>query len=108
MEDSCEQIRIMCKLWWNTRNLKKDQELFQKNGKYHIKGSHNATRCWVWQIDKFLNTEFEYNTINNKKVTFKPKDLNDEIKNRLISQLGIEIGLFNRDLLYFYNKYPIT
>jgi hypothetical protein len=108
MEDISFQINTLCEMWWQTRDLKKDQVLFQKNGKYYIKGSHNATRCWVWQVDQFINTEFEFITDDDNIETFMPKELNQRVKYRLISQLGVGIGLFYRDLLDFYLKYPIN
>ena len=107
MQDPSPQIVKLCELWWNNQNISKDQSLFKPNGKLYVKESHNATRCWVWQIDKFLHTEFEYKLYNNKIQTFKPIDLDDELKNRLISQLGVGIGLFYRDFLYFYKQYKI-
>lgn len=103
-QDECEQIRKLCSLWWDTRDLEKDQSLFKPGGEMYKKGSYNAARCWRWQIEQFLNTEFEYITDNNEKKTFRPINLHEELKERLIRQLAVDIGLFHRDFNWMYKN----
>ena len=100
MEDKSKQIREMCRLWWNTRDVKKEQEMFKEKDCY-------PEECWTWQLQQFLNSTFEYtdNTTNQKK-SFIIKDLEESIKIRLIRQLGIELGFFLRDFeKIYYEKF---
>ena len=100
-EEDNEQIRTLCSLWWDMRDLEEDQLLFKPGGELYKKGSYNAARCWRWQQDLFLNTEFEYMTNNNEKKTFKPINLDENLKKRLIRQLGVEIGLLFNQYKYY-------
>lgn len=105
MNDPSNQIRKLCTSWWKTRDLDKDQSLFKQNGPYYVEGTYNAERCWWWQIQQFIHTEFEYRKLDNTLHIFKPIDLDKELLYRLISQLGVDIGLFYRDFLQVYKKY---
>ena len=100
MEDSNEQIREMCRLWWDIRDIDKDQEKFRNN-------NGTAEDCWIWQLKQFLNTEYEYVDKFNQIQTFKIKDLDEFIKIRLIRQLGYEIGFFLRDFERIYYEYDM-
>ncbi len=104
IQDSSEQIVKLCELWWETRDLHKDQSLFMPFGKYYIEKSYNAARCWRWQIEQFINCDFEYKNDDGTDVVFKPKNLDKYLLERLIGQLGIGIGLFPRDLLSIYKR----
>lgn len=105
MEDPSTQIRELCTSWWKTRDLNKDQSLFKQNGLYYIEGSYNAERCWWWQIQQFIYSEFEYRKLDNTLHAFRPIDLDEDLFYRLISQLGVDIGLFYRDFIQIYKKY---
>ena len=105
MQDNHPQIKKLCSLWWKSRDIDKDHSLFKIGGPYYIEGSYNAERCWIWQIKQFINSEFEYIDKNNIKQVFKPIDLDEELLERLIGQLSIDIGLFFRDFIKIYRKY---
>ena len=107
MQDSNHQIVKLCESWWETRDLTRDQSLFKPNGKFYIPNSYNAARCWRWQLEQFLYSTFEYKKNDNTIHTFKPIDLDEDLKYRLISQLGVGIGLFYRDFVNIYKTYKI-
>ena len=49
MEDSNEQIREMCRLWWDIRDIHKDQEKFRNN--------NGTAEDW---LDMAIKTIFKY------------------------------------------------
>jgi len=95
MEDSSEQIRNMCKFWWDSRDLEKDQKMFREK-------NYSMETCWKWQLKQFLNTSFVYKNNLGETKTFIVNDLDEHIKIRLIRQLGVDIGLFLRDFEKIY------
>jgi len=105
LEDPCKQIVTLCNLWWDTRDIKKNQAMFQNGGKYYTRDSFNVMNWWKYELREFLNTPFTY-LENNNELQFTPISLDESLRVRLIAQLGCGIGLFYRDFLSVAKKLP--
>ncbi len=106
LEDPCSQILKMCDMWWDTRDIKANQAFFQEGGKFNVKDGLNTANWWMYEIRAFLNSTFSYVDESGGTHEFVPLDLEAELRNRLISQLGCGIGLFYRDFLAVAKKMP--
>ena len=91
MEDPSQYIRDMCDHWWSQRTVEDDHALFQEGGPHHLPGQFNVNRCWMWQIHQFLHSTFSCVDHDGITRTFQPKD--HPLKERMVSQLGVGIGL---------------
>jgi len=98
------EVQQLCAHWWEARDIYADQALFQEGGAHYLSGGYGATRCWLWQITQFLNTEFSHEE-DGKPHTFRPRDLSLNLQQRLVGQLGVNIGLFCRDFEKLHKKY---
>ncbi len=106
LEDPSPQIIKMCDMWWDTRDIKANQACFKQGGTYYVKDRLNTVHWWIYEIRAFLKSPFSYVDYNGKVQEFTPMELEPELRNRLISQLGCGIGLFYRDFLAVAKKIP--
>lgn len=102
---SDENVEAWCRAWWASRDIYADQSLFQPKGRHYSPGGFGATRCWLWQMAQFLQSTFEHEDDAGQQHSFRPCDLTQPLQQRFIGKLGLEIGLFYRDMEKLYKKY---
>ena len=102
---SDERVEAWCAEWWASRDIYADQALFEPGGCHHVPGGFSATRCWLWQMAHFLRSPLEYEDGAGEKHRFRPGELTQTLQQRFIGKLGLEIGLFYRDLEKLYKKH---
>ena len=100
------QVEAWCSAWWAARDLYADHALFQEGGSRYVEGGFNPTRCWLWQMEQFLQSTLEHDPGDGSpRQSFRPCDLSRSMQQRLVGTWGLDIGLFYRDMEKLYKKH---